>query len=405
MKIYRTSPKEELHRISREAAEWVQVMNRSPTREEREAFLAWVAASPLNLRETLVADTVDKALARPGALDGFDLDQVLAQAARDDNVVSLRTNHQTGTATPPAAPPPVAALPGMAAAHTRATQGRRTGRRRSRRWSQVAALAAMFAVGLVVWQFGFEQAPSQQYASAIGEQRVIALADGSRVSLAPRSRISVAFSEDAREIELISGEADFKVAHDRARPFRVRAGASIIQAIGTQFTVNRLPSGTIVAVSEGKVRMTTHANDSLRAGFKAWLDGSSDGQDRSGAGDAKSLPLQARADLSAGQAVRIATSGRRVTPLPYTDSLIATSATRRLTFHEDTLADIIAEFNRYNARQVMIDGDEIGLQRYSGVFNADDADSFLQFLECCTNLSVARNDEHTRVSATAAGRQ
>ncbi|MDN5782296.1 MAG: FecR domain-containing protein, partial [Luteimonas sp.] len=221
MKIYRTSPDENLHRVAREAAEWVQAMKHAPSREEREAFLAWVGASPLHLREALLADTVDTAITRPGALDGFDLDEVLARAADEGNVVALRPGLEATSS--------AVADGGTADVDPRSApamrRSRRTRSRGARRWGQVAALAAVFAVGLAAWQLGTDAPAAKQYASAIGEQRVIALADGSRVTLAPRSRISVAFSEGVRDIDLVSGEADFKVAHDRARPFRVHAGA------------------------------------------------------------------------------------------------------------------------------------------------------------------------------------
>src|SRR5699024_11276285 len=72
---------------------------------------------------------------------------------------------------------------------------------------------------------------------------------------------------------------------------------------------------------------------------------------------------------------------------------------RRLTFHDDTLEDIAAEFNRYNTRQIVIEGDSVRLQRYSGVFDADDAASFLQFLDCCSRLKVVRDGDRMVVRA------
>ncbi|MDN5782458.1 MAG: hypothetical protein L0H23_10650, partial [Luteimonas sp.] len=171
----------------------------------------------------------------------------------------------------------------------------------------------------------------------------------------------------------------------------------------TASTVTRLPSGTIVAVSEGKVRMIARSDESLGAGIKAWLDGSRADEDRFNAKDATSRPLREQASLEAGHAVRITSSGRMVAPVQYADSLVAASATPRLTFHDDTLADIVTEFNRYNARQIVVDDDDIRWQRYSGVFNANDADSFLQFLECCSSVTVARDDEQTRLGAPRGG--
>lgn len=374
MKIYRTSPDETQLRIAREAAEWGQVMRANPTDEERKAFLAWVEASPLHLREALLADCIDEALSSPRALADIDLDAVLASAAQDAKVVPLH---------PQAAP--------AARAPAKATR-RRTG---PRHWLQALAAMLVVAMGVSVWWFDLLAPAAVEYASAIGERRVLQLQDGSQVVLAPSSRISVAFSAMARDVDLVAGEADFQVAHDKERPFRVHAGASIIQAVGTRFSVNRLPSGTVVSVSEGKVRMLTSADLGLKGGLKAWLDGGA--VEVRPPAPPRARPLAKGASLQAGQAVKISTTGRLVADVEFESTVDAAATLPRLTFHEDSLADIVAEFNRYNARQIVLDDGGIRWQRYSGVFNANDAESFLQFLECCSSLAVVREGDQTRL--------
>ena len=385
MKIFRTSPEEELKRVSREAAEWLQAMKATPSEQERKAFLSWVGMSQLHLREVLLADMLDAELGRAGLLDGFDMEQVLADAALADNVVPLH-----GAGKVDFKPAVLAAMP---------VSGRHQRMRRMRRLGQVAAAVSFVFLGAAVWLFGISAVPSRQYASAIGEERVIGLADGSVVTLAPRSSIAVSFTPGERDIELQSGEADFKVAHDTSRPFRVQAGSSVIQAVGTRFSVNRLPSGTVVAVSEGKVRMMTQPVQALQQELKALLPWSDarDGQVLEAGVKPKSLGKPA--SLKAGEAVRIATNGRAYAGLNYLDLVGTRSPVPRLTFHEDTLADIVEQFNRYNARQIVVDDDAARWQRYSGVFNASDAESFLQFLECCSDLAVARDGEQTRIQA------
>ena len=74
---------------------------------------------------------------------------------------------------------------------------------------------------------------------------------------------------------------------------------------------------------------------------------------------------------------------------------------RRLSFRNDTLADIISEFNRYNPRPIVVTDPLIREQRYSGVFYADDADSFLQFLECCSQLQVSRQADRSVIGNRA----
>ena len=401
MKIYRTSPDENLYRIAREAAEWVQAMKNPASPEERAAFLAWVGASPLHLREMLLAESVDKALAEPGALDGFDLDQVLARAAQEDNVVPLHTQWPVA-----AAQLSEAGSSAAEPAHTPNQIARRGGgerARRGQRWGRIAAVVAIFAVALAAWRLG-AGSPGQAtlYATTLGEQRVISLADGSVVTMAPSTRIEVALSSGARDIRLRAGEANFKVAHDKARPFRVHAGASVVQAVGTEFSVNRLPSGTVVAVTEGIVKLSADRMAALDDGIGAWLESwvptRDDAISRPGG---KQVALDAPRNLAAGARAHIARNGRKLA----LDELVRNqgndAVAARLLFRDDTLADIAAEFNRFNAMQIVVEGDAARLQRYSGVFDARDSASFLEFLRCCSSLNVTREGEKTVVRQPA----
>lgn len=362
MNIYRTSPKQNQARVAREAAEWLQLMRAEPGARERAAFAAWVADSPAHLRELLLAQMVERELRDGGALKGFDLDAVLAEAKATDNVVSL-----------PTMPAPAATMP---------SSRLRRSHRRGPGWALAAGVAACAILG-IGWKLMRLDAPVLLYASALGEQRTIALDDGSVVLLAPASSMAVRYSAGVRDIELREGEATFEVAHDTSRPFRVHAGNDTVQAVGTRFTVNRLPSGTLVAVTEGRVKVTADSN---------WLAPfwQGDGAPVQATGNAKVESLKRPAALVAGEQARIP-QGRQAllrTPLPPPSG--PAGGRPRLSFRNDPLGDIVAEFNRYNRQPIVVEDEDIRRQRYSGVFDADDADAFLQFLECCTRLRVTR---------------
>jgi transmembrane sensor len=95
--------------------------------------------------------------------------------------------------------------------------------------SAVAAGAAMVLVaGAWLWQM-----PRNSYATDVGEQRQISLADGSTVQLNTASALGVDLETSERRVVLRHGEAFFSVAKDSSRPFTVRAGASPIVVLGT----------------------------------------------------------------------------------------------------------------------------------------------------------------------------
>jgi ferric-dicitrate binding protein FerR (iron transport regulator) len=83
--------------------------------------------------------------------------------------------------------------------------------------------------------------------------RTLTLEDGSTVELDSGSRIRIAYGGHERQVELLDGQALFRVAHDLTRPFIVHTRATNIQAIGTQFDVYKKDTGTIVTVVEGRV--------------------------------------------------------------------------------------------------------------------------------------------------------
>lgn len=123
-------------------------------------------------------------------------------------------------------------------------------RRRPQRWFVAAAAAATLgAIGLTAWQ---ERAQPYAVETAPGEQREVALADDSSMVLAGGSRVELDRA-DQRSAVLDRGEVLFRIRHDGAKPFRVRAGDLTITDVGTIFDVKRAGTLTRVAVSEGAV--------------------------------------------------------------------------------------------------------------------------------------------------------
>ncbi|HVU94329.1 MAG TPA: FecR domain-containing protein [Puia sp.] len=75
--------------------------------------------------------------------------------------------------------------------------------------------------------------------TAKGGQTIVTLADGTKVWLNALSslRYPTAFTASTRDVTL-TGEAYFEVAHNAGGPFRVHAGRTTVEDIGTRFNVN-----------------------------------------------------------------------------------------------------------------------------------------------------------------------
>lgn len=118
---------------------------------------------------------------------------------------------------------------------------------------------------------------TQVYATLVGERDSIQLGDGTLVVLGAASALEVlpGFNGAERVVSL-RGEAYFNVHHDEARPFVVRAGATMIRDVGTQFSVRNRVDGVVrVAVTEGVVAIRSAAQPTeieLRVGDVAIAD-------------------------------------------------------------------------------------------------------------------------------------
>lgn len=342
-------------RLAERAAQWLGALKEDAT--ARTAFFDWLAESPRHVDAFLSTLVLAQELAEltPESQDR------IARMANDAG----ETNEL-----------PANVLPLAARSATRTNPVSRTDQPRQR-WKLGAGIAAGLTLLAVTWLF-LNVSGRQTYATAVGEQRVIELADGSIVYLNTHSRVEVQYTDASRSLRLVDGQAFFKVKHDTSRPFVVHSDDMRVQAIGTQFDVYRRASGTRVAVIEGLVQISRN-DESLPAGTPT--DG--------GLGR-----------LAAGEAADIATD-RKITRREPVDVVEATAwRQRRLVFRKNTLSEIAAEFNRYNATlQIRVVGEVANAERFSGSFEADAPETLAQALAADDTLVIDRNGREIVIRA------
>lgn len=209
-------------------------------------------------------------------------------------------------------------------------------------WAVGLSLAASLAVWAVLWR-----APTSDFRTEVGEQRRVALRDGSVAMINTDSRLRVRLEGPERRISVRQGEAWFQVAKDHLHPFVVDAGPVHVRATGTAFSVRRLADGAQVVVTEGRV--------------VAWRDG------QGGA------PMA----ISAGQSAFVADSAARVIRAEpaRTDDVLAWRR-GEIVFDGETVAAAVAEFNRYNQRKIVLADPAIGERTIVGYFLIDQPEKF-----------------------------
>lgn len=117
-------------------------------------------------------------------------------------------------------------------------------------WKYAAAVAAAAAVILLV--FLFRPGLSTLEYLAVNTPERVELPDGSIVTLRPGASLKFSDSKDGRNVNM-EGTALFKVARDEKRPFKVNAGESIVEVLGTEFQVKQSKGNVFVDVFEGRV--------------------------------------------------------------------------------------------------------------------------------------------------------
>ncbi len=99
-----------------------------------------------------------------------------------------------------------------------------------------------------------------------GGQYALTLSDGTilRLNAASSVRFPVTFTGNERNVE-ITGEVYFEVAHDKRKPFRVKARNGIIEVLGTHFNVNAYPDEPVIRTTllEGSVKVRSGKSSAL----------------------------------------------------------------------------------------------------------------------------------------------
>jgi transmembrane sensor len=247
-------------------------------------------------------------------------------------------------------------------------------------------LATTFAAAAALAYVGARQYfnPPHTAVTEIGAFQKLDLPDGSVVQLNTDSAIDVRFTAGERRVNLVRGEAHFTVAHNPARPFIVSAGAVAVRAVGTAFNVRLRSTAVEVLVTEGKVQV----NDTVKG---RTLLAPQVGTD---------TPL-----LVAGERAVIPNLAPGPEPAPIPVAAIAPLEVeralawqeRRLEFEDTPLAEVVAEFNRYNQHKIVIDDPRLETMRFGGTFRADGYEPFVRLLESGFGVTAERTEHETRL--------
>ncbi len=346
----RNSSSRETDAVERTAAEWSLRVQSGLREEEQREFEAWLTRDP---RHAMIFAEMEET--------AHLLDQLRDPALAGANVVPFEA--------------PFVPSGGPASARRRWV------------WPMAIAAAAMVMAGFLgmrIWQARDNYTAA--FATEIGASRTINLPDGSVLQLNTDSVVEAAYSARERRVRLKRGEAFFAVAKNPQRPFWVDVDAVSVRAVGTAFNVRFRSQSVQVLVKEGKVSV----NQTAATG-----------------------PAPTVADVVAPTAAHFLVAGEQATvPLPTKGVralppvvIAAVAAPRlesalawqegRLEFTDTPLAEVVAEFNRYNAHQLVIEDATLEAEPFGGSFASRGYEAFVEVLEQSFGVSAERRGHET----------
>lgn len=337
-----------------EAGQWfVELDEAEIDLAQRRAFDEWLRRSPEHVRAFLELVPLWEQAGAPRTASQVDPRQLIEMALNAGADVTPLVPATTTVVQPPAF---VARIPARPYWH--------------------AAAAAMVVIGVILFAW-WRSVAIHIYSTGTAEQRSVVLSDGSTIELNARSRMRVRFTATERTIDLIDGQVLFRVAKDASRPFVVRSEGARVQAIGTEFDVYRKKGKLTVTVLEGRVSVYPASAPPAEASGQV----------------ADTTVL-----LSAGQRTSIVNNAVEK-PMPANVTAATAWTQRRLMFQKAPLAEVVDEFNRYNARQLRIEDAGIETFLVSGTFSSTDPASLLRFLSEQPGMRILEDGDVIRIVA------
>ena len=198
---------------------------------------------------------------------------------------------------------------------------------------------------------------SADYATGTGEQREVALDGGVLVQMNTQTRFDAAPVQDGTAaLVLLAGEAEFQAGLRGAARLRVQAGDGSVSAGSARFNIRLFGQEVCVTCLAGRLRVVQNGND---------------------------------AELAAGEQLRYRPAHFGITRAVRAGEVSAWRQ-RLLVFKQSTLADVVAEVNRYRPGKLILNNEVLGKTRVQASFSLDRLDDVIALIQDAYGARVTR---------------
>lgn len=236
-------------------------------------------------------------------------------------------------------------------------------------WKMAAAVTILLVSSFLLYFYILN--PSEIVVTASAGNLEKMLPDGSVVSLHAGSEITYPskFAVNMRKVGL-KGEAYFKIAHDKTRPFIVASGDARVEVLGTQFNVKSNSSSNTMEVVLTSGRVSVYFKEKPQENVLL-------------------IPGE-KAILNAGQ--------KQIHKLTNTDDNYMAWKTRLLVFNDETLAQVVNTLQNVYQTPVHLADVQLSGCRVTASFNNQSLESVLQVLKETLDLKVKQNGNKIEIS-------
>ncbi|MGE5425332.1 MAG: FecR family protein [Syntrophothermus sp.] len=231
-----------------------------------------------------------------------------------------------------------------------------------KKYLRVAAI--LLALLVPAWFiFHFLNSPDEKELLASNTILEDELPDGTKVTLNAGSAIKYLADKGKERGVSLSGQAYFRVAHDKKRPFIVTGKDVLIEVLGTSFLVNTNASG---------------------GSFEVILDTGQVIIYRKGSNQEKIFLKPGERAISNGSMISVSTN---------TDRNYLAWKTRRMVFENDSLSTIITTIEETYGGNIFLSDPALGSCRVSATFDHQSEESVLNVLKETLSLSLEKNEK------------
>ena len=204
------------------------------------------------------------------------------------------------------------------------------------------------------------EAEKYEWITSKGEKAFIPLSDGSEIYLNADSRLVYPkkFDSDERKVELY-GEAYFVIAKDPERPFKVIAGETITEVVGTEFNIRTRFDQIQIVVVKGVV-------------------------------NSYSERTQRKFSLARGELLNYTKNGGFENPKKVDVSEYTAWKYNKLAFNNTPMTQVVQEIEIFYNVRISILNESIKNKRLTGVFEADSLDDVLSAISLSLNVDINR---------------